>query len=87
LAITPRIAVGQPGWLPALVKASAGVAVTGLRFGVPADLVGRAVAELPGTRDVYLATKRGRLYSPPAKAFRDLVLRSPKRPSSEVGAA
>jgi DNA-binding transcriptional LysR family regulator len=86
-AIRPKIAVGQPGWLPALVKAGAGVAVTGLSFGVPADLVGRAVAELPGTRAVYLATKRGRPYSPPVKAFLDLVLRSPKRSPSAMGAA
>ena len=84
--VRPGITVGASGWLPTLAAAGLGVAVTGLRFGAPPGLVGRAMAELPGSRDVYLATKRGRLYSPPVKAFLDLVLKCKRRPL-EAGAA
>jgi LysR family transcriptional regulator, hydrogen peroxide-inducible genes activator len=84
--VRPGITVGAAGWLPTLAAAGLGVAVTGLRFGAPPGLVGRAVAELPGSRDAHLATKRGRLYSPPVKAFLDLVLKSKRQPL-EAGAA
>ena len=85
LAIRPRITAGSTEWLPPLVERGFGVAITGAHFGVPQGLVGRPVVELPSERDVNLATKRGRLYSPPVKAFVDMALRPAKAmPVSDV---
>jgi LysR family hydrogen peroxide-inducible transcriptional activator len=85
LTIRPRITAGSTEWLPTLVERGFGVAVTGIHFGVPPGLVGRPVVELPSPRDVSLATKRGRLYSPPVKAFVDMALRPARSiPDAEV---
>lgn len=75
LRIRPRIIAGSTEWLPALVEGGFGVAITGTGFGVPAGLVGRPVAGCDPDRDISLATKRGRLYSPAVKAFVDIALR------------
>ena len=53
---------------------------------LPEGLVGRPVEAPPVERPVSLATKRGRLYSPPVKAFVDLALQPP-RPQPAADAA
>jgi DNA-binding transcriptional LysR family regulator len=85
LAVRPLVTVGTEAWLAILVEDGLGVAITGLGHGVPPGLVGRSVAGLDTGRDVNLATKRGRLYSPPVKAFVDTALRPPRpMPTSEI---
>lgn len=78
--LRPRVVAANSEWLPVLVEDGLGIAVTGANYGVPAGLVGRPVLGLRSERDVSLATKRGRLYSPPVKAFVEIALR--RRPGS-----
>jgi hypothetical protein len=49
-------------------------------------LVGRPLLEPPLETSVMLATKRGRLYSPPVRAFVEIAL-APRRSASPHGAA
>ncbi len=75
LVLRPRIVADTTEWLAVLVDAGLGVAITGAGFVTPDSLVTRPIAELPSDQRADLATKRGRLYSPPVKAFVDLALR------------
>ena len=86
LSASVRITVADAAWFPSLVRNGLGIAVTGLRHGVAAGLVGCLIDDLAGVGNVYLATKRGRRYSPAVKAFLDLVLKAP-RAEPEAGAA
>lgn len=71
-----RVEASPAALLPVLVQAGLGVAVTGRGCEVPTGVAARDIAELPTARAVYLATKRGRPYSPAVKCFVDLALRS-----------
>jgi DNA-binding transcriptional LysR family regulator len=78
LEVRPKVVTGSPGWLHELVAAGLGVGLTPGTGRLPEGLVGRPVEAPPVERPVSLATKRGRLYSPPVKAFVDLALQPPR---------
>lgn len=88
LGARPRVMAANVHWLHDLVRAGAGVGVlsAGARLGVLEGLETRLLAEPLLDRSLNLATKRGRLYSPPVKAFVDIALR-PSRPWAESTAA
>ena len=79
--LRPRIIADATEWLAVLVEGGLGVAVTGPRFVTPAELVARPIAALPSDHRAALATKRGRQYSPPVRAFVDLALRPRRGPT------
>lgn len=85
VAIRPRITVGAAEWLPSIVRHGTAVGLTSAGFGLPEGLIGRPVLDLATERDLNLATKRGRLYSPPVKAFVDIALK-PRRPADRAAA-
>jgi LysR family transcriptional regulator, hydrogen peroxide-inducible genes activator len=77
--VRPRVVAGSIDWTLDLVAAGVGVGLTAYGGGLPPGLVGVPVEAPPLRRVVSLATKRGRLYSPPVKAFVDLVLQPGRR--------
>jgi DNA-binding transcriptional LysR family regulator len=81
LTVRPKIVAGSMDWLLDLVAAGVGVGLGPCGEALPAGLVSRPVAAPPVSHPVSLATKRGRLYSPPVRAFVELALK-PRR--SEV---
>jgi DNA-binding transcriptional LysR family regulator len=68
------------------VAAGVGVGLTPYGGGLPPGLVGVPVEAPPLRRVVSLATKRGRLYSPPVKAFVDLALQPARRQAAGAAA-
>ena len=88
LGARPRVMAANVHWLHDLVRAGAGVGVlsAGARLGALEGLTTRLLAEPLLDRELNLATKRGRLYSPPVKAFVDIALR-PSRVWPESSAA
>jgi hypothetical protein len=58
-----------------------------LHTDLPPDLVTRPVEGAALTHEINLTTKRGRLYSPPVKAFVDLALKPRPRPQPSASAA
>jgi len=68
------------------VSAGVGVGVTAHHVDLPQGLVGRPVEGTAVAHEINLATKRGRLYSPPVKAFVDLALK-PRRPQPVASTA
>jgi DNA-binding transcriptional LysR family regulator len=74
----PKVVAGSAEWLEELVAAGLGIGVGPRGPVVRKGLVSRPV-EAPATaQEVSLATKRGRLYSPPVRAFVELALK-PRR--------
>ena len=86
LEVRPRVVAGSAGWLHELVAAGVGVGLGAGTAPLPEGLVGRPVEAPLVERTVSLATKRGRLYSPPVKAFVDLALQR-HRPQPAAAAA
>jgi DNA-binding transcriptional LysR family regulator len=86
LQVTPKAIVTRTDWLFELVSAGAGVGVTAHHADLPHALIGRPVEGTAVAQDVHLITKRGRLYSPPVKAFVDLALK-PRPRSRPVATA
>lgn len=81
----PKGIATRPDWLFELVSAGAGLGVAAHHDDLPPGLVSRPVADDGCSREISLTTKRGRLYSPPVKAFVDLALmprRNLQRPAS-----
>lgn len=80
LSVTPKAVATRTEWLYDLVSAGVGIGVAAFHGVLPAGLVTRPVegAKLP--HDINLTTKRGRLYSPPVKAFVDLALKPRLKP-------
>ena len=70
-----------------LVSAGVGIGVAALHGDLPAGLVTRPVEGAALAHDINLTTKRGRLYSPPVKAFVDLALKPRPRPQPATTAA
>ncbi len=83
--VTPMALATRTEWLLELVRIGAGVAVCAHQAALPPELVTRPVEGAALRQEVTLTTKRGRLYSPPVKAFVDLALRP--RPAAQVAAA
>jgi DNA-binding transcriptional LysR family regulator len=81
-AIRPRIVTGSMDWLFELVRGGLGVGLVSDGHRLPDDLVGWPLDAVQAVREINLATKRGRLYSPPVKAFVDLALRPARRQSA-----
>jgi DNA-binding transcriptional LysR family regulator len=84
--VAPKAVAGRAEWVFELVSAGVGIAVATPYGHLPAGLVARPVTGAVESHDINLTTKRGRLYSPPVKAFIDLALR-PRRETQPVGSA
>ncbi|HEX6013526.1 MAG TPA: LysR family transcriptional regulator substrate-binding protein, partial [Geminicoccaceae bacterium] len=87
LEVTPKAVATRVEWLFELVEAGVGVGVCASHPKLPPGLVGRPVAGTALTREINLTTKRGRLYSPPVKAFVDIALKPRPRPAQAALAA
>ena len=74
-SVTPKAIATRAEWLYELVGAGVGIGVAALHSDLPAGLVSRPVEGAALAHDINLTTKRGRLYSPPVKAFVDLALK------------
>ena len=79
LEVRPRIVAGSVDWMHELVSAGVGLGLSPHATRLPAGLVSRPVEQPAVSRTLSLATKRGRLYSPPVKAFVDLALQPARR--------
>jgi DNA-binding transcriptional LysR family regulator len=84
--VEPKAVTARAEWLFALVAAGVGIGVAARHADLPAGLGYRPIAGAALAREINLATKRGRLYSPPVKAFVDLALR-PRRQNQPAEAA
>ena len=78
--VTPKAIATRAEWLFELVAAGLGVGVSALHRDLPAGLVARPIEGAALDHEINLTTKRGRLYSPPVKAFVDLALKPRARP-------
>lgn len=87
LNVTPKAVATRAEWLFALVQAGVGIGVAARHVDVPADLVTLPVDGAALIHEINLTTKRGRLYSPPVKAFVDLALKPRPRAQPAVVAA
>jgi DNA-binding transcriptional LysR family regulator len=79
LEVHPRIVAGSLDWMHELVSAGVGLGLSPQATRLPTGLVSRPVEQPSVSRTLSLATKRGRLYSPPVKAFVDLALQPSRR--------
>jgi LysR family transcriptional regulator, hydrogen peroxide-inducible genes activator len=75
LQVTPKAVATRAEWLFELVSVGVGVGVCAHHADLPAGLVTRPVEGAALTHEINLTTKRGRLYSPPVKAFVDIALK------------
>jgi DNA-binding transcriptional LysR family regulator len=87
LQVAPKAVVTRSDWLFELVSAGVGVGVTAHHVDLPQGLVGRPVEGAAVAHEINLTTKRGRLYSPPVKAFVDLALKPRRQPQPVASAA
>jgi LysR family transcriptional regulator, hydrogen peroxide-inducible genes activator len=87
LSVTPRAVVTRAEWLFELVSAGVGVGVAARHADLPRGLVTRPVDGAALVHEINLTTKRGRLYSPPVKAFVDIALKPRPRPAQAALAA
>jgi LysR family transcriptional regulator, hydrogen peroxide-inducible genes activator len=87
LSVTLRAAATRAEWLFELVSAGVGIGVAALHRDLPAELVAVPVEGAALAHDINLTTKRGRLYSPPVKAFVDLALKPRPKPQPASTAA
>jgi DNA-binding transcriptional LysR family regulator len=86
LEVAPKAVAARAEWLFELVGDGLGLGVCAAYPKLPPGLVGRPVAGTALAREISLATKRGRLYSPPVKAFVDIALR-PRRSAAQAASA
>jgi DNA-binding transcriptional LysR family regulator len=87
LNVTPKAIATRAEWMFELVGAGVGVGVAAHHTDLPRGLVSRPVEGMALVREINLTTKRGRLYSPPVKAFVDLALKPRPRPQAMAAAA
>jgi DNA-binding transcriptional LysR family regulator len=87
LSVTPKAIATRAEWLFELVAAGVGIGVAARHLDLPAGLVSRPVAGAALSHEINLTTKRGRLYSPPVKAFVELALKPRPRMQPIVSAA
>ena len=85
--VTPKAIATRAEWLYELVSAGVGIGVAAWHGELPAGLVSRPIEGADVVHDINLTTKRGRLYSPPVKAFVDLALKPRPRPQPASTAA
>lgn len=85
--VTPKAIATRAEWLYELVSAGVGIGVAALHHDLPAGLVTRPIEGAALVHDINLTTKRGRLYSPPVKAFVDLALKPRAKAQPVVSAA
>ena len=87
LNVTPKAVATRSEWLFELVSAGVGIGVAARHADLPQGLVTRPVEGGALVHEINLATKRGRLYSPPVKAFVDLALKPRPRPAQPAVSA
>jgi DNA-binding transcriptional LysR family regulator len=78
IAVRPRIVVGRIEWLLDLVRSGLAIGLVSRHLDPGPGLACRPLEDSPPARKVMLSTKRGRLYSPPVRAFVELAL-APRR--------
>ena len=74
MPLRPRLFVGRPLWLLQAVSAGIGIAIASQHQQLDAGVVGHPLRDPPVEPEITLTTKRGRLYSPPVRAFVELAL-------------
>jgi DNA-binding transcriptional LysR family regulator len=87
LGVTPKAIATRAEWLFELVAAGVGIGVAARHVDLPSGLVTQPVAGAALAHEINLTTKRGRLYSPPVKAFVDLALKPRPKPQPAASAA
>jgi DNA-binding transcriptional LysR family regulator len=76
LPARPRLVVDRVQWLLDAVHGGLGIGLVSQRQELGERLVGRPLQDPPFAQEVTLATKRGRLYSPPVRAFIEIAIAS-----------
>jgi LysR family transcriptional regulator, hydrogen peroxide-inducible genes activator len=76
--VRPRLVVARPQWLLEGVRGGLGIGLVSRHQALGEGLEGRLLLDPPLEPEITLATKRGRLYSPPARAFVEIAL-TPRR--------
>jgi LysR family hydrogen peroxide-inducible transcriptional activator len=76
LPARPRLVVDRVQWLLDVVRGGLGVGLVSSHRALGEGLVGRPLQDPPTALEVTLATKRGRLYSPPVRAFVEIAIAS-----------
>ena len=85
LSVILKGTASRAEWLFELVSAGVGIGIAARHTNLPAGLVIRPVEAAALTHQINLTTKRGRLYSPPVKAFVELALKP--RPGNQPPAS
>jgi DNA-binding transcriptional LysR family regulator len=83
VTLRPRIVVGRAQWLLDTVRSGIGIGLLSRHQALGHGLVGRPLQMPPPMGCLALATKRGRLYSPPVRAFVELTL-APRRLAGQL---
>ncbi len=83
----PRIIVDTVDRIREVVASGLGVALLAAGHELHGGVTGRPLEAFDGGHQLTLATRRGRLYSPPVKAFVDIALRPPRQPSAAAAPA
>lgn len=86
VAVAPRAVADRLEWLLELVAIEVGIAVCAFHGEPPPGMVVRPIDGPDLGHEINLTTKRGRLYSPPVKAFVDLALRPRPQPQTSLTA-
>lgn len=81
LAVTPKAIATRVEWLLELVDAGVGIGICAAQPKLPPGVIGRPIAGAAMAHEITLTTKRGRLYSPPVKAFVEIALRPCRQPA------
>jgi LysR family hydrogen peroxide-inducible transcriptional activator len=77
-ASRPHLVVGRVPWFLDLVRAGFGIGLLSCHQDLGHGLVGLPLADPTIDTELTLATKRGRLYSPPVRAFVEIALAPPR---------
>ncbi|MFO1070847.1 MAG: LysR family transcriptional regulator [Geminicoccaceae bacterium] len=85
VTLRPRLVVGRAQWFLDTVRSGLGIGLLSRHQPLGHGLVGRPLEMPPAMGSLALATKRGRLYSPPIRAFVELAL-APRRLAGQLPA-
>lgn len=89
MPVRPRLLVGRASWLLQAIGAGLGIGIASRHQELANGLVARPLLDLRLEPEITLTTKRGRLYSPPVRAFVELALMprrsQPPEPASVGG--
>jgi DNA-binding transcriptional LysR family regulator len=83
IGLRRQIVAGSVDWLRPFLASGMALGLRGAAFGAPPGTVARPLTDGPRSVPIQLVTRRGRLYSPPVRAFVELVLR-PRRAAASA---